>query len=74
MSVDAEKWLRNWVRDNVRPGESAACKSSVQGDARSCFAAAIGAGLGVAQLKEAAGGDLEIYLMNRKNAVAHQHR
>ena len=68
----AVDWLEDWANENmVSPGSlDETGKSSMRETAKACLAAAELAGYTVKQIKDAAGGDLESYLLNRQALVA----
>jgi hypothetical protein len=68
MALDAKQWLQDWAERNLAAPGYVETKSSMREQAKACAADALAAGLSIAQLKEAAGGDLEIYLGDRQNA------
>jgi len=67
VAINAEEWLQGWVAKNLTPGYVDA-KAEMQDEAKTCVADAEAAGITIAQIKEAAGGDLETYLVRQQNA------
>jgi hypothetical protein len=61
-------WLRDWARRNLDGANYVADKSDMREEAKACAADALAAGISIADLKEAAGGDLERYLVAEQNA------
>ena len=64
----ANDWLEQWAKANLSAAQHPHEKSDVQAQARRCAEEATAAGLTIAQLKEAAGGDLEAFLLGKQNA------
>jgi hypothetical protein len=67
MAVDPADWLRQWTERNLPPPNGAPDKASVRDAARTCAEDAASAGISIAELKQAAGGDVETYLVHRQN-------
>ena len=66
---NVQDWLEHWVDKNVvEPGYRVG-KAAERADAKACADEAKAAGITMADLKEAAGGDLETYLLHRQNAL-----
>jgi hypothetical protein len=70
MAVDAKKWLEEWAERNFAGPGHVEAKSQVREVAKACAADALSAGLTIADLKEAACGDLEVWLGDRRNTAA----
>lgn len=68
--VDVDQWLEGWVENNLNSHSYAEAKADMHDQAEACAIAAITDGISIAELKEAAGGDLEQYLLDRKNAIS----
>jgi hypothetical protein len=66
--VDVDQWLEGWVENNLNSPGSAEAKADMRDQAAACAVAATTDGISIAELKEAAGGDLERYLLDRQNA------
>jgi len=71
--MDAEEWLENWVAENLNTPGWRENKREMGTEADTCRAEAAAAGSSVADLTEAAGGDLEGYLFRAKNSLTDQH-
>ena len=67
--IDAQKWLTNWVCENINSPRHVKRKASMRDEAEACAQEAGAAGLSIADLKIASGGDLEDYLVNRQNEL-----
>lgn len=67
--VDVDQWLEGWVENNLNSPEHAETKADMRDQAEACAVAATADGISIAELKEAAGGDLEQYLVDRQNAL-----
>jgi len=65
--IDANKWLDNWVEENLQVPQYYDHKSEMAEDAATCRAAAEIDGISNKDLNAAAGGDLERYLLNAQN-------
>ena len=66
--VDVDQWLEGWVENNLHFPGHAEAKADMRDQAEACAVAATTDGISIAELKEAAGGDLEQYLVDRQNA------
>jgi hypothetical protein len=66
--VDVDQWLEGWVENNLTSPGYAEAKADMRDQAEACAVAATTDGISIAELKEAAGGDLERYLLDRHNA------
>jgi hypothetical protein len=66
-NVDAKRWLDNWVEENLQVPQYYEDKSEMAEDAATCRAAAEIDGISEKDLRGAAGGDLERYLLNAQN-------
>ena len=67
--IDAQQWLEQWVESNLDAHEHAERKSDMRDQAKACAEEAQADGISIAELKGAAGDDLEIYLVRRQNAA-----
>ncbi|WP_131195593.1 hypothetical protein [Lichenihabitans psoromatis] len=65
--VDVEQWLEQWVEDHLDAPEPVREKAEMHDQARACANDAAAAGIPIADLKQAANGDLETYLVERQN-------
>ena len=72
--VDARKWLDDWAGRNLDGHERAGRKAAMRDAAEACAKDATAAGLSIQDLKTAAGGDLEVFLMERENQRADDAR
>lgn len=70
--MDAREWLAKWADDNINSPGYAEDKAGMQADAVVCAADAQAAGFWIAQLKEAANGDLETYLLQQQERLPGQ--
>jgi len=68
MANNPQLWLENWVEEHLGVPGYAEDKAAMRECAKLCAADAIAAGISISQLKEAAGGDLEAYLLEQQNA------
>jgi hypothetical protein len=72
--ANAREWLEGWVNGNLNlPGHQEK-KAAMRDGAAACAEQAKAAGISIAELKEAAGGDLEIYLLDRQNELTDADR
>jgi hypothetical protein len=62
-------WLERWVEENINSPGYVQDKASMRDQAGTCAVQATAAGITIAELKEAAGGDLERYLVSRQNEL-----
>ena len=67
--VDVDQWLEGWVENNLNAPGHVQAKAEMRDQAEACAVAATSDGISIAELKEAAGGDLEQYLVDRHNAL-----
>ena len=67
--VDVDQWLEGWVENNLNSTDAAEVKADMRDQAEACAVAATTDGISIAELKEAAGGDLEQYLLDRQSAL-----
>ena len=67
--VDVDQWLEGWVENNLNSLGSAEAKADMRGQAEACAVQATTDGISIAELKEAAGGDLERHLLDRQKAL-----
>lgn len=67
--VDVDQWLEGWVENNLTAPGYVEAKAEMRDQAEACAVEATNEGITIAELKEAAGGDLEEYLLNRQNAL-----
>ena len=62
-----QEWLADWVEKNLRSPGYVQRKASMHDEAEACAQQAVAAGISIADLKTASGGDLEKYLVDRQN-------
>lgn len=67
--VDVDQWLEGWVENNLTAPGYVEAKAAMRDQAEACAVEATSEGISIAELKEAAGGDLEAYLLDRRNAL-----
>ncbi|GEL42272.1 hypothetical protein MEX01_28630 [Methylorubrum extorquens] len=67
--VDVDQWLEGWVENNLTAPGYVEEKAAMRDRAEACAVEATSEGISIAELKEAAGGDLEAYLLDRQNAL-----
>jgi hypothetical protein len=67
--VDVDQWLEGWVENNLTAPGYVEAKAELRDQAEACAVEATSEGISIAELKEAAGGDLEAYLLSRQNAL-----
>ncbi|KQQ11506.1 protein of unknown function [Methylorubrum extorquens] len=67
--VDVDQWLEGWVENNLTSPGYVEAKAEMRDQAEACAVAAKSEDISIAVLKEAAGGDLEAYLLDRQNAL-----
>jgi hypothetical protein len=67
--VDVDQWLEGWVENNLTSPGHVKAKAEMRDKAEACAVEATADGISIAELKEAAGGDLEQYLVDRQNAL-----
>ena len=67
--VDVAQWLEQWVEEHLAAHRRAGRKAEVHDQARACAEEARSAGISIAEIEEAADGDLESYLLQRQNAA-----
>ncbi len=65
---DIADWLTQWTAQNIDPSARAEEKADLQGVAKQLVEDGKAAGFTVQQIKEAAAGDVERYLVNAQNA------
>ena len=68
MMQDIADWLTQWTAQNLDPSAHAGEKAELHDAAKRCVEEGEAAGFTVQQLKEAAQGDVERYLLNAQNA------
>ena len=68
MAQDIADWLTQWTADNLDPNGRAEEKAELHDEAKRCVEAGEAAGYTVQQIKDAAQGDVERYLMNAQNS------
>jgi hypothetical protein len=66
--VDVDQWLEGWVENNLNSLSSAEAKADMRDQAEACAIQATTDGISITELKDAAGGDLERYLLDRQKA------
>lgn len=66
--IDVDQWLEGWVENNLNFPDHSETKADMRDQAEACAVAATTDGISIAELKEAAGGDLEQHLLDRQNA------
>lgn len=71
---DAQEWLTSWVEKNIRSPGHVDRKASMREEAEACAQAGVAAGVSIAALKQASGGDLEKYLVARQNEFTDANR
>jgi hypothetical protein len=67
MAVDPEKWLDLCVGEHLIVPVFVSDKDAMRDAAKECIVGALDAGISILQLKGAAGGDLEAFLLKRNN-------
>lgn len=67
--VDVAQWLEQWVEENLTARRHVERQSEVHDQAKACAEKAQAAGISVAEIGDAADGDLEAYLLQRRNAA-----
>ena len=67
--IDVAQWLEQWVEEHLRASVRVGRKAEMHDQAKACAADALAAGVSIAELKEAADGDLETYLADRQNVA-----
>jgi hypothetical protein len=68
MQQDIADWLTQWAARNLDFSKRPEQKSELTDKARQCVTDGEAAGFTIAQLKDAAGGDVEHYLLDANNA------
>ena len=68
--VDVAQWLEQWVEEHLDDSRRVGRKAEVHVQAKACAEEARSAGISIAEIKDAADGDLEAYLLQRQNAAA----
>jgi hypothetical protein len=68
--MDIGEWLELWCDENINATSRIEKKSQMRDFAEKCAEAAEAADIKITELKKAAGGDLETYLMNFQNRFA----
>ena len=66
--VDVAQWLEQWVEENLTARRHVDRKAEIHDQAQACAAEARSAGIALAEIEEAADGDLDVYLQRRQNA------
>jgi hypothetical protein len=69
MAENVTEWLEAWVEENINSPMYYEEKSVMTNDAKACLAHAQEAGFSAKDVQEAAGGDLEQYLLDRQNEL-----
>ena len=69
-NVDVAQWLEQWVETNLTHHAHVSLKAEMHDQAKACVEEAVAVGISVVEVKDAADGDLETYLMERKNVLA----
>ena len=67
--VDVAQWLEQWVEEHLAARRHVGRKAEVHDQAKACAEEARSAGISMAEIKDAADGDLEAYLLQRQNAA-----
>ncbi len=67
--VDVAQWLEQWVEEHLAARRHVERKAEVHDGAKACAEEARSAGISLAEIKDAADGDLELYLLQRQNAA-----
>jgi hypothetical protein len=67
-SVDVDEWLEDWAVENIQTPGYYEEKNAMKSEADACRADATAAGISIADLTRAAGGDLERYLLRAQNS------
>ena len=67
--VNVEEWLANWIEENLKSPQYYSSPEDMGGEAASCRADALQAGITTNALNEAAGGNLEAYLLDAQNRL-----
>jgi hypothetical protein len=68
--MTAEEWLEQWVEENLNSPVYVDSKSIMRDQAAACMEEAKAAAHSIADIKAAAGGDLETYLVRQQNTGA----
>lgn len=71
--IDVVQWLEQWVEMNLHAQGHVERKAEMHDQAKACAEEAKAAGIPIVELKDAADGDLEAFLVRRQNA-AHDRR
>ncbi len=71
--IDVVQWLEQWVELNLHSQGHVERKAEMHDQAKACAEEAKAAGIPIVELKDAAEGDLEAFLVRRQNA-AHDRR
>ena len=66
---NANEWLRTYVGQHINTMNYVPVKSSMHDEAAACVEAARAAGLTIQDIKDAAGGDVETFLLRMQNAL-----
>lgn len=69
-NIDVAQWLEQWVESNLGDRARVGSKAEMHDQAKACVEEAKAAGISVAEVKDAADGDLEAYLVERRNRAA----
>ena len=64
--ISIRSWLERWARTRLDTPGYAARKADMRADAEACAHAAQAVGISISELKAAADGDLEVFLMDRQ--------
>ncbi len=69
-NIDVAQWLEQWVESYLGDRAHVGSKAETHDQAKACVEEALAAGISVAEVKDAADGDLEAYLVERRNRAA----
>lgn len=67
--VDVDQWLEQWVEQHISSAGHVERKAEMHDEAKACAEAARADGISITELKDAANGDLETFLMERQNVA-----
>ena len=67
--VNVEEWLANWIEENLKSPQYYSSREDMGGEVALCRADALQAGITTNALNEAAGGNLEAYLLDAQNRL-----
>lgn len=68
--IDVTQWLEQWVEEHLTSSVHVDRKSEMRDWAKACADDAQANGISIAELKEAANGDLETFLVERQNVAS----